>query len=518
MKRNKTTIFAAIVLMTLSVFACQKEVTPLTDVNTVSQKATTYVPATEITIKALNRTGIYTNGGSTTITVSQLPVNADPNYVISIVSGGDCATLTNNVLKAVKNGVIRIKAVTANGAHWDSCAVIIANQSLTTMAPLETALYVSPSGNDGNPGTIDKPYKSIEKAYSVAGPGKLFYFRGGNYRPNNPNLQVPINLIKGINGTAGNLIRFWAYPGEKPVIDLSTVKFSGGTIYGLYFTGNYWHWKGFEVSGLPNNPWLYTHAAFIARDCNYCIFENFNVHDNNGLGFTLGNNSTGNLILNSDAYNNADPGTSTDPYGNADGFHIGVTANSGAVNTVRGCRAWDNSDDGYDCYNNEGMVVFENCWSFKNGYRPNSLIAAGDGVGFKLGGSLGSYTNIHRSLTNCIATLNKLTGFDLNDGIFAVSLSRCISYKNGNHGIYLNKYSETNQISNCISFSNGSGYNALITAQSTIANCSWQISGFSSSNFVSVDDSQLNRARNSDNTLPSISFLQLSSSSSYQYK
>lgn len=511
-KKSISAFIIASIILVLSFVACQKEPMNPADSKSVIQKATTYPAATEITIKTPNRTGIYTPGGTTTILVSQVPVDADPNYTITVVSGGECATLSNNVLTAVKNGTIVLKAVTQNGAHWDSCAVIIANQIT------ETALYVAPTGNDANPGTIDKPIKSIEKAYSLAAAGKLFYFRGGNYVPNKPTQQIPINLSKGINGTATSPIRFWAYPGEKPVIDLSAVKYSGNTIWGILFTGNYWNWKGFEVTGLPNNPWTWTHTTFMAKDCNYCTFENFNIHDNNAMGFTLAGNSNGNLILNSDAYNNQDPGTTSDPNGNADGFHIGVMANTGVTNTLRGCRSWYNSDDGYDCYNNEGSVVFDNCWAFWNGYVKGTTQPAGDGVGFKLGGTLGSYTTVHRTLTSCISTCNHLTGIDLNDGFFATSLYKCITYKNGNHGIYLNKYAEVNQVKNCISLTNGSGYNALITSQSIITNCSWAGYTVTASNFVSVDDSQLKKTRNSDNSLPAITFMQLTSSSSYQYK
>lgn len=40
------------------------------------------------------------------------------------------------------------------------------------------------------------------------------------------------------------------------------------------------------------------------------------------MGFTLKGNSNNNRVLNSDSYRNQDPETTTDPYGNADGFHI----------------------------------------------------------------------------------------------------------------------------------------------------------------------------------------------------
>ena len=62
----------------------------------------------------------------------------------------------------------------------------------------------------------------------------------------------------------------------------------------------------------------------LAKDVTGCIFENINTHDNGGIGFYLGGNSTDNLLLNIDSHHNADPYTTSDPYGAADGFHVRV--------------------------------------------------------------------------------------------------------------------------------------------------------------------------------------------------
>jgi hypothetical protein len=389
--------------------------------------------------------------------------------------------------------------------------------------------YVSPKGDDHNPGTYARPFRSVEKAYAVVTAGQLVYFRGGKYPPLHPNQRRPMDLERGANGTPGHLIKFWAYPGEVPIIDLSGITASGTWIRGVWFVGDYWHWKGFEVTGFPSITYISVHQAFTPRDCNNCIFENFNIHDNYAMGFVLGGNSTGNLILNSDSYNNQDPETTTDPYGNADGFHIAVYKNPNATNTIRGCRAWYNSDDGYDCFKTEGHVLIDHCWSFWNGYVPGTPQHGGDGSGFKLGESTNTYTDIHRTLIDCICAANYALGFDLNDGRFAVSLNRCISYCNGDHGVYLSKYAETNLVRNCISIFSGSGYDALITPQSLVNNCSWVNSAWATNsgqvtarsfatNFISVDVKQLLGVRNPDNTLPSIASFQLATNSSYHYQ
>jgi hypothetical protein len=103
-----------------------------------------------------------------------------------------------------------------------------------------------------------------------------------------------------------------------------------------------------------------------------------------GIGWYL-TSGGGNQVINCDAYNNK--GLNGNSHGNIDGFgaHTGQTSDTG--NTFIGCRAWFNSDDGFDLINNDAAVVISNCWAMYNGYdheSPSSMI--GDGVGFKAGG------------------------------------------------------------------------------------------------------------------------------------
>ncbi len=44
-----------------------------------------------------------------------------------------------------------------------------------------TNYYVSPTGNDLNPGTLDQPFATIQKAANVATEGSTIYIRGGVY-------------------------------------------------------------------------------------------------------------------------------------------------------------------------------------------------------------------------------------------------------------------------------------------------------------------------------------------------
>ncbi|MFD0443581.1 DUF1565 domain-containing protein [Streptomyces rhizosphaericus] len=46
-----------------------------------------------------------------------------------------------------------------------------------------TTLYVATNGSDGNTGTLKSPYRSLEKAFSVAKAGTTIEVRGGTYYP-----------------------------------------------------------------------------------------------------------------------------------------------------------------------------------------------------------------------------------------------------------------------------------------------------------------------------------------------
>ena len=70
-------------------------------------------------------------------------------------------------------------------------------------------LYVSPSGNDADIGSLELPWQSINKANKELQPGDILYLREGRYN----NAIQPLN-----NGVEGSPIIYTNYPGERPVI------------------------------------------------------------------------------------------------------------------------------------------------------------------------------------------------------------------------------------------------------------------------------------------------------------
>jgi hypothetical protein len=72
------------------------------------------------------------------------------------------------------------------------------------------AYYVSPLGNDSNPGTYDLPWRTVTRAANNVGPGDRVYIRGGIY----------IETVKIYqSGTQELPIQFLAFPGETPILD-----------------------------------------------------------------------------------------------------------------------------------------------------------------------------------------------------------------------------------------------------------------------------------------------------------
>ena len=113
----------------------------------------------------------------------------------------------------------------------------LTNEEVQTL--LGSAYFVSPSGNDNNPGTIEKPWRTIGKAVSRVVAGETVYIRGGVYQE-----SVVITRL----GTSEKPIKVLAYPGETPVIDGNNYTLPGsdwGVL--LNVAGEYITVSGIEV-------------------------------------------------------------------------------------------------------------------------------------------------------------------------------------------------------------------------------------------------------------------------------
>ena len=96
-----------------------------------------------------------------------------------------------------------------------------AEQAFTVSVGKAGFLFVSPDGDDTNPGTLEKPWKTVMRAAEpVADPMQAtLYLRGGTYPVSVP--AKPGEKSANVLGIMRTSPRRWlAWPGEKPVIDL----------------------------------------------------------------------------------------------------------------------------------------------------------------------------------------------------------------------------------------------------------------------------------------------------------
>jgi MYXO-CTERM domain-containing protein len=299
---------------------------------------------------------------------------------------------------------------------------------LAFFAPLPlyaaSTYYVAPTGSDSAAGSQAAPWASIGHAQTVAVAGDTVYFRAGKYAYTK-GLKTCASGTDTINaillnsgGKSGAPIKYWAYPGETPVFDFSGIKDSC-RVTGFRVTGSWMYFKGLEVMGVPQNNMLNHESWGIWISGSNNTFEQINTHNHMGPGLFIQDGGN-NLVLNCDSHDNYDPLTSNGAGQSADGFgcHIGA---GGTGNVFRGCRAWWNSDDGWDFIQAAEVVVVENSWTWYNGYLPGTTTSApaGNGNGFKGGGYGEPPTNVpanppHHIVRNNLSVMNKESGFYAN--------------------------------------------------------------------------------------------------------
>jgi hypothetical protein len=357
-----------------------------------------------------------------------------------------------------------------------------------TAAPPATGIFVAPTGLDSNAGTLEAPYKTLSKALSVAKAGSQIWLRGGTF--------AQTSTIKiDVSGTAGNLLKIWAYEGENPVFD-----FTGQTSSdGLSLGGNYVHLKGVEVAHSFHNGIRLSGANNIVELCK--------IHDNSNSGLLIrGTGAANNLVLNCDAYLNFDSPVG----GDADGFSAKWELGDG--NVFRGCRSWNNSDDGWDLWMADHPLTIDNCWAFENGVNVwNSSSFAGNGNGIKLGGNQVATPN---TVTNSLAFGNAGNGgkgFDENNNLAGQTLYNCTAFgnKNGNFVFTNTVTSGSHVFANCVS------HNGKVSITSgTQKNNSWQ-NGLTvtDADFQSLETAQARNPRAADGNLPEIAFMHLAAGS-----
>ncbi|MHC4369131.1 MAG: right-handed parallel beta-helix repeat-containing protein, partial [Planctomycetota bacterium] len=132
----------------------------------------------------------------------------------------------------------------------------------------ENAYYVATDGRDGNPGTEQLPWRTVQRAADTLTAGETVYIKEGTY-----NERIWVRN----SGTPGNFIAFAAYPGHTVTIDGTGIPFG-------------WH------------------GLFNVRDKSYIKVSGLRVINSSYWGIYVGGNSNNVVIEKNYTYNTASSG------------------------------------------------------------------------------------------------------------------------------------------------------------------------------------------------------------------
>lgn len=364
------------------------------------------------------------------------------------------------------------------------------------------SFYVAPTGSDSASGSQTAPFRSLTKAQSAASSGDTVFVRGGTYRGFAiAGSDANYNFVHDITKSG---ITYSAFPGETPIFD-----FTGTTtakrVAGFHVaSGASVTFRGLTITGVPVGSQKQSECFRIQGTA---TFDRVTCHGNAATGFYFTTHGTGSCT-NCDSYDNIGGTTAADE--NTDGFG----AHGDAV-TFRFCRAWNCSDDGYDCINSNGPVTIDHCWAY-------NINAAGNGNGFKGGGNGTPPPTVpSHTIMYCLSANNKASGFYANHHPGkAADWTHNTAYNNRNSNFNMLERRSTSDATDIpgtrevlhfnIAFTGTTISNSDLPA-ANLTNNSWTKSGVTvtAADFQSLDASQVMRPRNADGSLPTITFMHL---------
>lgn len=335
--------------------------------------------------------------------------------------------------------------------------------------PFPTAvkeIYIAPDGDPNGDGSFERPWNDLQTAINAATPGTHIICRGGTYYPRKHNDGKYTVRIKN-SGTEDAPIIIRAYEGEKPVFDFVNQLYDQMVgDRGIIITGNYWWLFGLHITHAADNGIKLEGSHNRIERCEF----SYNLDTGLQLGFghkfsdTFPNVSQNdgsycsyNDVIDCDSHHNCDYDSN---YGSdADGFACKM--HNGKGNRFIRCRAWHNSDDGWDLYETDFDVVLAECWQWESGKaadhtwvkeyinKSGNMSFSGNGNGIKLGGNGtgGSSKGVHYAF-NCIAFGNNsstsVKGFDCNNHKDGHVLVGCLAFNNSYDYMFESGGSDTN--------------------------------------------------------------------------
>ena len=412
------------------------------------------------------------------------------------------------------------------------CSLVLCALSLCTVNA--ATYYAAPKGM-GDGSSYFSPTTFAAGVAMLTNPGDTLYLTEGTYEFTD---KFSINK----QGSASKNIVIAGYPGDAVTLDFHKVQYGTRGIT-IHANSVYVHIKDLAIAWSGKNN-LYCEGS-------YCLFERLDIYGSADTGCQMKKGGN-NVIRNVDSHDNFDYETrdgngNANFGGNADGF--ADKQFTGPGNHYIGCRAWNNSDDGWDFFQrvSNSNTIIEDCICFMNGcpyydmsqnpratgvdkswfdskvgtqmtdrYGQTITITLdrypcqGNGNGFKMGGQ---GTDHKILIHHCLAVGNYARGFDQNNNGGTMWVYNCSAYQNAYNYGFTTAYG-TNTIQNCISLAgqNADSYKSQNVV--TIDHNSWN-NGFSvsSNDFQSLDTTLILAARQADGSLPDVAFMRLQANS-----
>lgn len=362
--------------------------------------------------------------------------------------------------------------------------------AFTSMAT-GTVRYASPSGNDAEGLSADSP-GALRTMVERIVPGDTLYLLDGQY-------DQTLTLVINKRATADNWITICAAKewsmvnGKRSMVEAKPVfdfrQQPNGT-NGVKVTGEYIHIKDIIIRYAGKKGiWL--------ENASHCILERIEAYGCCDSGIQLRKGGY-NVVVNCDSHDNFDY---QDKGGNADGFADKQGGAAFPGNTYIGCRAWHNSDDGWDSFQRETKdtpTTYLYCVTYDNGPAEYDLSShprangvdrdlpcmagkdlshfpnSGNPNGFKFGGqgkdnkASGNYTRHDAEASNCLAVGHRGKGFDQNNNAGRMTVSHCLAVRNDINYGFGNPYPCTLDIRHCVSIAPVSGEHLAIAPECTV--------------------------------------------------
>ena len=494
------------------------------------------------------------------------------------VSFGNCPSGYNcNNNLCIASNTLSCSGVTCPSGEYCSNGVCLLDVSGETY-------FVATWGNNNNLGTFAQPWRTWQKAVIESRPGDITYIRGGIWQPNSiengiwdhtedrelgMEISGPESYNTAVSGTKESPIRYFNYPGEKPIMDGQfMITLPGGWNYGISIeNAEYIYLRGLTVRHIHQSPpdfsgeysREYSEVYGIGSVGANIYYEKMVSHDIDGRGFqhtssgkhelgepehaTIDNTSW----INCDAYNLYDRYAST-PGNRADGwlFHGGNDNNY----YLEGCRAFNYSDDGFNA-DGQSHAYFKSCWAMSTDkYKGLSEDWDIEGNGYKISGiTLSKHPDYSLGGENFVRVENSIAANCVSAGI--VNNIEVNHYPDEwpNNGLIYNNFAYKNTYA-FWDYGSKAGYNRSTVFRNNIAYAStdctpdktdcyevgiyypsvypnsnntwvstnligddswpgWEYNPLYSTtddDFVSLDTSQLMKPRKADGSLPDITF------------